>query len=167
MKLPLLVAASLALLAACSPSSAPVAAAGPPARIPAPPLPPPVVVDPPQGFVVRITDPARIFAAADLSKEGEAALKAAGWKGDVEKVKTHMNEKGGWPPALANEETRHFQVDTLKDYHVEQLASYRYYKQDVVLLRVPASGNKHMAADWQLPEDFYIVASAKAIAPAK
>lgn len=154
----------LALLTACDGGKQVTAVAPTPepalAAVTPPPVPPPASTV----ALVSPTDPQQVFSNAELRPQDEAAIKAAGFTGDLAEVKAHLNDKTGWPPALANEEIRNFNWDTAKKYKVEKLASFSFYNQDAVLVRVPAAENKHMPQDWQLPVDFYILFDAKAFA---
>ena len=93
-----------------------------------------------------------------------AALKAAGWGDRIDEVKSHVGENTAWPAALKNGDTRHFGAETIKTYRVEEIARFQYFKQDAVLLRVPAASNRHMGQDWRLDTDFFILIGAPGVA---
>jgi hypothetical protein len=117
---------------------------------------------------VAIVDAGEIFSAADWTPDMEAALRAAGWGDRLEQVKAHMNESGGgWPKNLADGETRHFHGEAaMKLYKAEEIARFRFYDQDALMLRVPAANNTHMTEGWKPMEDFFIVMTARAVAKA-
>ncbi len=112
----------------------------------------------------RIIEPGEIFALVAWPEEGDAALKAAGWGDRIDEVKSHVGENTAWPAALKNGDTRHFGAETIKTYRVEEVARFQYFKQDAVLLRVPAASNRHMGQDWRLDTDFFILIGAPGVA---
>lgn len=113
---------------------------------------------------VKIVEPGEIFSLIDWPVEGDAALRAAGWGDTLAEVKSHVGENSTWPPSLKDGEMRHFGAETIKTYRTEEVARFQYFKQDVVLLRVPAAKNRHMGKDWQLDTDFFILIGRAGIA---
>ncbi|MBK8840629.1 MAG: hypothetical protein IPO30_18615 [Hyphomonadaceae bacterium] len=113
---------------------------------------------------VKIIEPGEIFSLVEWPAEGDDALRAAGWGDKIAEVKSHVGENSAWPPSLKDGETRHFGAETIKTYRTEEVARFQYFKQDVVLLRVPAAKNRHMGKDWQLDTDFFILIGRAGIA---
>lgn len=113
---------------------------------------------------VKIIEPGEIFSLIEWPSEGDAALRAAGWGDRIAEVKSHVGENSTWPPSLKDGEKRHFGAETIKTYRAEEVARFQYFKQDAVLLRVPAAKNKHMGQDWRLDTDFFILIGSAGIA---
>ena len=112
---------------------------------------------------VHIADPEQLFSAADWTPDVERAVTPAGWQDRAETIKARMNEKGGWPKNLADQSTRWLQKDRVKDYNAVEMARLTFYGQPAVLLRIPASANKHMPDGWRPTEDFFILVGEAAL----
>ena len=76
-----------------------------------------------------------------------------------------MNEKGGWPEKMKDQDARWFQKDRIKQYNVAEIARLTYYDQPAVFLHVPASANQHMPDGWKPTEDFFIMISEAGVPP--
>ena len=113
---------------------------------------------------IHIADPEQLFSAADWTPDLEAAVTAAGWQDRAEIIKARMNEKGGWPANLADQDKRWFQKDRVKEYNAVELARLSFYGQPAALLHIPAAANRHMPEGWRPKEDFFIVVGAAALA---
>ncbi len=106
---------------------------------------------------VHILDAEMMFSAADWTSDVEEAVKAAGWSDRSEIMKARINEKGGWPEKMKDQDARWFQKDRIKQYNVVEIARLSFYDQPAVLLHVPASANQHMPEGWKPAQDFFIV----------
>jgi hypothetical protein len=118
----------------------------------------------PPTMPAKIVAPGQIFAQVAWPAEGDEALRAAGWGARIEDVKAHVGEKTDWPKAMKDGDMRHFQAETIKTYRVEEVARFRYFDQDAVLLYVPDAKNGHMGKDWRMGADFFILIGAAGVA---
>ena len=114
---------------------------------------------------VHILDAEQIFAAADWTPDLDAAVKASGWSDRAEIIKARMNEKGGWPEKMKDQDARWFQKDRIKQYNVVEIARLSFYDQPAVFLHVPAAANQHMPDGWKPTEDFFIMVSEAGVPP--
>ena len=114
---------------------------------------------------VHILDAEQIFAAADWTPDLDAAVNAAGWSDRAEIMKARMNEKGGWPEKMKDQDARWFQKDRIKQYNVAEIARLTYYDQSAVFLHVPVSANQHMPDGWKPTEDFFIMVGEAGVPP--
>lgn len=112
---------------------------------------------------VHILDAEQIFAAADWTADVDAAVKAAGWSDRAEIMKARMNEKGGWPEKMKDQDARWFQKDKIKQYNVAEIARLTFYDQPAVFLHVPVSANQHMPDGWKPTEDFFVMVAAAGV----
>ena len=115
----------------------------------------------------HILDPGQLFSAADWTSDVDAAVKAAGWLARAEEIKSHMNERGGWPAKLTDEDARWLGKETLRSYNVEAIARLSFYGQPAILLHVPAGANQHMPEGWRPRDDFFLVVGASAMPGAR
>jgi hypothetical protein len=110
----------------------------------------------------HIEDPQQLFSAADWTPDLDAAVKSAGLADKIPDIQAHMDEKGGWPAQMKDEDARWLQMRTIIRYNVEEIARLIYYDQPAILLRVPANANGHMPDGWKPDADFYIVVGTDA-----
>lgn len=118
---------------------------------------------PASGAYAHITDPGRMYSAANYTTDVEAAVKAAGWEDRAETIKAAMNEKGAWPAKMKDESARWMQPDNIKGYNVVEIAPLTFHAQAAVLLHVPAAANQHMAEGWKPASDFFLIVGAGAV----
>lgn len=113
------------------------------------------------GQRMKITDPGELYSGFDIDGNSDArnAIKNSG-AGSYNSILDHAKESG-WPSGIQKLDDRLDKAEKMKEYVVYKVAEFG----DKVLLKIPASENKHMASNMQASYDFYFVIGQKGVTP--